>query len=36
MLPTLRETPLQTQGKMQELNLRWCKLIAQKVVSVNA
>jgi hypothetical protein len=31
-----RETPLQTQGKMQELNLRRCKLIAQKVVSVNA
>jgi hypothetical protein len=36
MLPTSRGTPLQTQGKMQELNLRRCRLIAQKVVSINA
>jgi hypothetical protein len=28
--------PLQTQGKMQETNLHWCKLITQKVVSVSA
>jgi hypothetical protein len=36
MLPTSRETPLQTQGKMHEPNLRRCKLIVSKVVSVNA
>jgi hypothetical protein len=33
MMPTSRGTPLQTQGKMQELNLRQCRLIVQKVVS---
>jgi hypothetical protein len=36
MLPTPKQTPLQTQGKTQEPNLHWCKLITQKVVNVNA
>jgi hypothetical protein len=35
MLPTSRETPSQTQGIMKELNLRQCRLITQKAVSVN-
>jgi hypothetical protein len=33
---TSRGMPLQTQGQIQELNLRRCKLIAQKAISVNA
>jgi hypothetical protein len=36
MLPTSRGTPLQTQAKTQELNLRQCRLIAQKAVSISA
>jgi hypothetical protein len=34
-LPTFKETPSQTQDKMQELNLLKYKLIAQKEASVN-
>jgi hypothetical protein len=36
MLPTSRETPPQTQGIMQELNLLQYRPIAQKEANVNA
>jgi hypothetical protein len=35
MLPTPKRMTLQTQGKMQELNLHRCKLTALKVVNIN-
>jgi hypothetical protein len=34
-MPTFRETPSQTQDKMQELNLLQYKVTAQKEANVN-